>query len=199
MLCCSVHPARYDPDVEKDLRPSLHPAWGFAAAGFYVTHAISLVRVGDAPHALWSCHLACLVLAAGILLRRPTLAGIALMWLLVGLPTWVMATFTEEGWFNPTSTLTHVFGLVLAAVAVRTSGMPVGTWRHAMAGLAALWILTRLVVPPGSNVNITRDYWFGWEAAYLSFPAYLAILGALVAGLYFGIEKLVRAIGWRRE
>ena len=196
-LWCSLPAAPYDPGVEKEARTALHPAWGLAAAGFYLTHAITLIRVGEAPHLLWSCHLGCLVLAGGIWLRRPALEGIALMWLATGLPTWIATVLSDADFFQPTSVLTHVFGLALAAVAVRASGMPRGTWWRAFLGLAALWIATRLVLPVEHNVNVTRDYWFGWEAKLMSFPVFIGSL-ALVVGIVFrGLEGLVRAAGWR--
>ena len=75
--------------------------------------------------------------------------------------------------------------------------MPRGTWWRAFLGLAALWIATRLVLPAEHNVNVTRDYWFGWEAKLMSFPVFIGSL-ALVVGIVFrGLEGLVRAAGWR--
>ena len=183
--------------MEKQPAPGLSPAWGFIAVGFYVTHAITLIRAGEAPHLLWSCHLSCLVLAAGIWMRNPVLTGVAMLWAAVGLPAWIASVLSREGFSHPTSTLTHVVGLGLAVVAVRTSGMPRGAWWRALFGLAGLWLVTRFVAPPLSNVNVTRTFWFGGEGEWLSFPVYLGILASLAAIVFAGIEKLVRAVGWR--
>jgi hypothetical protein len=186
--------------VEKEAGRELHRAWGFLALGFYVVHATALILIGDTPHLLWSCHLASIVLAAGLLLRQPALAGVALMWLTVGLPTWIAAILSNPGFFQPTSILTHFLGLVLAGFAVRGRGMPLGTWWRATLLLIALWWLTWAVTPGSENVNITDRYWFGWEEGLFgSFPAYVAALWSVSAGLFFAVQVGARALGWRAE
>jgi hypothetical protein len=150
---------------------------------------------------MWSCHLSSLVLAAGLFLRRPVLAGIAMMWVAVGFPTWVVASVENPDFFQPTSILTHGLGLALAIVAVRSAGMPRGTWWRALVLLIALWFLTRLVLPldPEANVNITVRHWFGWEADLMSFPVYVGLIWAISGALFYGIERGARALGWREE
>ena len=180
--------------METEETRGLHPAWGFIAVGLYATHAVTLLRAGAAPHLLWSCHLSCLLLAAGIWLRRPVLAGTALLWLTPGLPTWVVSALSVEGFFHATSALTHVLGFGLAVAAVRAGGMPRGTWWRAFLGLVALWCVTRFALSEAHNVNVTRRFWFGWEGEYVSFPVYVGILALLAAGVFFAMEKVVRAV-----
>lgn len=113
------------------------------------------------------------------------------MWLSIGLPTWIPSILSRSDFFHPTSILTHILGLGLAAWAVRVSGMPRGTWWRAAAGLGAVWLATRLFVPTTDNVNVTRYHWFGWEAKLVSFPIYVGVLWVISAAVFYGIERLM--------
>lgn len=178
-------------------KEGLHRAWAGIALGFYVTHGIGLVTRDLAPHLLWSCHLASILLAAGIWFGRPRLSATALLWQAIGLPAWIASFSTGGNSFLPTSTLTHLLGLGLSIAAIRSAGFPAGTWWRAMAGLSGLWIVTRLLVPAGSNVNITRRFWFGGEGEYVSFPVYIGILALTATLVFFALERLVRAVVFR--
>jgi len=172
---------------------ALPRALGLLPFAFYAAHAASLMSDGLAPHVLWSCHLANLILGAGILFRSPSLAGTGLLWLVIGLPLWVVE-FTGGGDFHWTSTLTHVCGLVLSVFAVRAAGMPRGTWWKAAAGLGVLWLLCRAVTPPDANVNLSHRHWFGWEERLLPYPLYLVVVLALAAAVFLVVERLVRRL-----
>jgi hypothetical protein len=88
--------------------------------------------------------------------------------------------------------LPHVGGLVLAGCGVRALGMPRGTWWRAAAALVALWAVTRYGLRFPTNVNLARTYWFGWEAKYLPYLAYMALLFTLEAAIFCGVERLLR-------
>ena len=179
------------------MRP-LPRAFGLLPFAFYAAHAASLVSRDLAPHVLWSCHLANLILGAGILLRSPSLAGTGLLWLILGLPLWI-AELTGGGDFHWTSTLTHVCGLLLAVLAVRAAGMPKGTWWRAAAGLAALWLLCRAFTPPDANVNLSHRHWFGWEERLLPYPLYLVAVLALSSAVFLVVERLARRCATARS
>jgi len=168
-------------------------ALGLLAIVFYAAHAANLWRLGLAPHAAWSCHLSCLVLAAGLFLRSARLNSIAFLWLCAGLPAWI-GMVVGGGDFHLTSTLTHLGGLALATVAVLRTGMPRGSWWRAAAGLVVLWALSRALFAPEQNVNLSHRHWFGFEAKYVAFPLYLAGLLTLVSLSFLGIERGIRRL-----
>ena len=63
---------------------------------------------GETASALWACHLASLLVGAGILLRRAGFVAIGVLWLLVGIPMWFVY-LSIGGPFRPASVL-HALG-----------------------------------------------------------------------------------------
>ena len=164
-----------------------------SAFGCYTAHAAVHLARGEPYDLLWGCHLAVLLVAAGLLLRNATLNGTGLLWSCFGMPLWLIYTFTG-GEFMPTAALTHVGGLVLGLLGVHLLGFPRGTAWVALAGYVALWGVTRLVTPENANVNLAFHVHPGWESRFGTYPIYFGTL--LIAGaLTFVIaEQLFRQI-----
>ena len=118
------------------------------------------------------CHLAVLLVAAGLLIRSASLNAIGLMWSIFGLPFWLIYIFTD-GEFTPTAALTHFGGLVIGIYGIRLLGMPRGSAGKALVAYLGLWALTRLVTPDSANVNLAFHVWPGWEDRFPSYPIYL--------------------------
>jgi hypothetical protein len=170
-------------------RPLPRPA-GLLGVAFYVAHAIALVRLDMAPHVLWSCHVANLVVAGGILFRRPDLNAVGFLWLLIGLPMWFV-DLAVRGEFHPTATLTHVSGFLLSAVAAHAFGFTRGAWWKASAGLIVLWLVSRLLTPQAANVNVAWRGWYGFETDHAPYAVYALFLLACVTGVFFSAERFV--------
>ncbi len=125
---------------------------------------------GETASALWACHLASLLVGAGILLRRAGFVAIGVLWLLVGIPMWFVY-LSIGGPFRPASALTHLGGLAVGCLGLAAFGMPRQMWWKAMAGLLILLGVSRWVSPPALNVNLSfhvyqsRDPFPGFYAA----------------------------------
>jgi hypothetical protein len=159
-----------------------------AALACYAVHAAVHLRRGEPYDLLWACHLAVLLVAAGLWFGRPTLNAIGLLWACFGLPIWLLDAFTG-GEFMPTATLTHVGALAIGLWGVRALGGVRGSAWKALAAYLGLWVLTRAVTPPSANVNLAFHVHTGWEHRFPSYPAYFALL--LVAGaLTFALAEL---------
>lgn len=165
---------------------------GIVATLFYAIHAAYHVAEGHPEDALWACHLATLLVAAGLLLRRPLPAAIGVAWLALGIPLWI-ADLAGGGAFLPTSLLTHVGGLVLGLHGLSRMGVPAKLWWKALLSLWGLQLVTRAVTPPAANVNLAFRVWDGYERTFPSYRLYLALLW-LVAGSTF----LMAELGLRR-
>jgi hypothetical protein len=162
-------------------------ALAFLAIVFYALNALVYLSRGEPYHLLWGCHLAVLLVAAGLLIRSASLNAIGLMWSVFGLPFWLIYIFTD-GEFTPTAALTHLGGIVIGIYGIRLLGMPRGSAGKALAAYLGLWALTRLVTPESANVNLAFHVWPGWEDRFPSYPIYLATL--LVSGvLTFAITE----------
>ena len=160
---------------------------GFAAAAlaFYAIHAGQQVWHGRGEDALWLCHLANLVLAVGFLFSSQRALGAALMWLALGNVLWV-GYLVQGGEFVPTSILTHLGGLVLAASACLRHGIPAGTWSVASVGLLVMQALARLCTPPEANVNVA---WHSYPTWFSIYPMYLAVVDGAAAAVFWMMER----------
>lgn len=167
-----------------------------AAVLFYLFRAGELVYRQTPYDTLWSCHVGCLLVGIGLLARAPWALSVGFLWLVLGLPIWVL-DLTTGGTFFVTSTLTHIGGLAIAIWGLRRIRMPRGAFLAGVAGLAALWWLTRLVTPPGPNVNLSHAVWPGWEQQFPSYPLYILMFAGLSLVAFFVLEVVVRRFWWR--
>ena len=165
---------------------------------FYTTHAVVHLLRGEPYDLLWGCHLATLLVAAGLFLPNATLNAIGLLWSCFGLPIWLIYTFTG-GEFMPTAMLTHVGGLCIAIYGVRLLGLPRGSAWKAFGAYFALWLVTRLITPESANVNLAFQVHPGWEDRFSTYPIYVATLGAYGALAFALGEILFRQIPPRRR
>jgi hypothetical protein len=161
------------------------------AMGCYVVHAAVHLRRGEPYDLLWACHLAVLLVAAGLLLQRATLNAIGLLWACFGLPLWLLDAFTGSE-FMLTATLTHVGALAIGLCGVRLLGFPRGSAWKALAGYLGLWAVTRALTPASANVNLAFHVHTGWEERFPSYPAYFALLLGAGAATFVIVELACR-------
>jgi len=164
-----------------------------AAIACYGAHASVHLWRGEPYDLLWGCHLAVLLVAAGLLLRNSMVNAMGVLWACFGLPIWLLYTFTG-GEFMPTATLTHLGALIIGTAGVRILGWPRGTVWTAMAGYVALWIVTRLATPATANVNLAFRVYPGWEDRFATYPLYLATLFVLGIGIFTLADAVFRHI-----
>jgi hypothetical protein len=168
--------------------------YAVVAAIGWVIHAANHVRRGETWDLLWTCNVAPVLLVIGCALRVPRLVAIALLWLSLGLPLWI-ASLAAGAELIVTSPLVHVLALAIAVLAGRELGIPRWSWIAAIAGLAALTLLCRLVSPEALNLNMAFGVYAGWEDRFPDHRLYLAYLFAVCAVGFFLIERIV---GYKR-
>jgi hypothetical protein len=168
-------------------------ALAIAAFACYAAHAAVHLSRGEPYDLLWGCHLAVVLVGAGLLASSPAINAVGLLWSCFGLPLWLLYTFTG-GEFMPTAVLTHAGALVLGVFGVRLLGMPEGVWWKALAAYVALWGLTRLVTPPAVNINLAFRVHDGWEGSFPSYPIYFLTLLAAGAATFAIGEWLFRRV-----
>ncbi len=163
---------------------------GALALLFFTIHAAALILNGEPYHLLWTCHSGCLILGVGLLASRPWLASVGLLWVLLGLPMWVIGLFTDRSYLL-TSSLTHLGGPLVGIIGIRSLPLPRGSWLVASAALLLLWIVTRVATPPAANVNLAFRVWKGWDRVFPSHVTYSLFLYAAATGLFFLFETAV--------
>jgi hypothetical protein len=167
---------------------------GLVAVGCFAVHCGYHLKFGRPPDILWACHVAALLVGIGLLGAWPSCVGVGVLWLLVGVPFWLIDVLAG-GEFKPTSVLTHIGGLAVGLVGVRWLGLPGQVWWKASLALLALQGLCRLVTPEKDNVNVAFAVYKGWESWFGSFLVYelflLVLLTALFAAVEFALRRLL--------
>ncbi len=166
---------------------------GALALACYAIHAGFHVLRGHPEDALWACHIAALLIAAGCFFAARTPIAMGILWLLFGNPLWVLDLSTG-GEFLPTSALTHVGSLVIGLLAMRRLGWPKRAWWPAIVGFLALMGLTRVLTPRGANVNLAFRVADGWERTFPSYASYFLLLAAAAALTFFVAEVGLRRL-----
>ena len=94
---------------------------------FFLAQFVHYWRIDQLGHLLWMCNIGNLVLAAGLFLEKPLLVRVSALWTIPGLIVWLLYVVLAWGVFL-SSTLAHVGGLAVAAIALRTYRMDRNTW-----------------------------------------------------------------------
>ena len=164
---------------------------GTLAIVFFLIHAAALVRAAEPYHIIWSCHLGCLMVGIGLVIRLPWLFAIGFFWLTMGVPLWLLNVLTSHE-FMLTSTLSHIGGIIIAVYGLRFIKMPRFAWAAATTGLVLLGIFTRWVTAPDANVNLAFAVWSGWEDKFPSYFWYVVMLLATAGFIFWILEFIVR-------
>ncbi|APV50704.1 hypothetical protein BWI17_14030 [Betaproteobacteria bacterium GR16-43] len=172
---------------------NLSRAWGLLPFGFFVAYLAMAVNAGRGWDALWVCHVANLLLAAGIFARRVRWARAALLLILAGLPLWA-ADMAHTGHVEGVSVVSHLGGFAVAVFALLRSPRPPGpAWGLALATYLAAQLAARLFAPPALNVNVAHAPYPGWEGWFESHAAYwVFVTAATAAALWLGDRLLPR-------
>lgn len=157
---------------------------------FFVAQAVHYWRIDQLGHMLWMCNAGNLVLAAGLVFEKPLLVRVSAVWTIPGLIVWFLYVVLAWGVFL-TSTLAHIGGIAVAAIAIKTYRMDRNSWIYAFGWLLVMQVVSRLFTAPELNVNLAHAVQPGWErtfTSYWSFWVVLTLLAALVlwaSGLFW--------------
>jgi hypothetical protein len=172
---------------------------GVIGTSGYLTHAGYHVLSGHPEDALWVCHVAALLVAFGLIAGSSVLNTVGLLCATLGLPSWLLYLLSGEP-LIPTSLLTHVLGPALGLVGVRRLGLARSGWWVALGFVGALTLVSRLITPEASNVNLAFGPIEGLSLWNVGGPAHLALwlgqwtIGLAAVQLVYG--RIFRKVGW---
>ena len=135
---------------------------------FFLAQGVHYYRINQLGHMLWMCNIGNLVLALGLFFEKPLLVRVAAIWTIPGLIIWFLYVVLAWGVFF-TSTLAHVGGLAVAAIALKTYRMDRNSWRFAFGWSLLVQLISRFITAPELNVNLSHAVQPGWER---TFPSY---------------------------
>jgi hypothetical protein len=161
---------------------------------FFTLQANHYRRVGGIANMLWMCNIGNLVLAVGLFLSIPLLIRIAVIWLVPGLPVWLVFVVGPYGWVV-SSLLAHAGGLAVGLIAIQKVKATRWMWLHSFLWFLFVQEICRLFTPPGPNVNAAHlvhpafetlfsSYWQFWIVGTLVVAAGLWVIGFLLLKMF---------------
>ena len=165
---------------------------------FFVAQGVHYWRIHQLGHMLWMCNIGNLVLALGLFFEKPLLVRVAAIWTIPGLFIWFFYVVLAWGVFF-TSTLAHVGGIAVAAIALKTYRMDRNSWRYALGWSLLVQLLSRFVTAPELNVNLAHavqpgfertfpSYWMFWLALTVATAVSLWLSGLVWRALWPAVE-----------
>lgn len=156
---------------------------------FFVLQGIHYWNIQQLGHMLWMCNIGNLVLAGGLLLNRPTLTRVAILWTIPGLVIWIIFVVLPWGLFF-TSILAHVGGTLVAMMALKRLGMDRKTWLYAFLWFLIMQALSRVATAPELNVNLAHRMQEQFAGTFRHYWLFLITLD-LLTGLILWVLGLV--------
>src|SRR5882672_1359325 len=150
---------------------------GFLPLCFFIARVIEYMIVAKTPEQmLWSCHVSNLMLAAGLFMGNPFLIRVAVLWLILGVPPWIVDMVCSH-MITAVRVFSHLGGFIVAIVAIRRVGAKRWSWIPSLIYFVILQQITRLATDSGpyTNVNVAHfaygpmkdwfaGYWTYWAA-----------------------------------
>lgn len=169
---------------------------GILPLTFFLARVIEYVVVAKTPEQiLWSCHISNLLLAIGMFWAKPWLIRVAVFWLILGVPPWVIDMVVSR-LVTPVSIFSHLGGGVMAIVAIKRVRARRGSWLPSLGYFLVLQQLTRLVTVPGpyTNVNVAHFAYGPWQGLFDSYWKYWVVNTALAAATLWVIDWVLAKI-----
>ena len=138
---------------------------------FFLAQGVHYWRINQLGHLFWMCNLGNLLLALGLFLERPAVIRLSAIWTIPGLLVWFIYVVLAWGVFL-SSTLAHVGGIGVAAVALRNYRMDRRSWIYAFGWYLGVQLLSRFFTAPDLNVNLAHAVQPGWEQTFTSYGAF---------------------------
>jgi hypothetical protein len=152
---------------------------------FFLAQGVHYWPINELGHLFWMCNLGNVILALGLFLEKPLVVRVAAIWTIPGLIVWFLYVVLTWGVFF-SSTLAHVGGLAVAAVALKYYRMDRRSWVYAFGWYIGVQLLSRFFTAPVLNVNLAHAVQPGWEQTFPSYWAFwLTLTLATAAGLWF--------------
>ncbi len=176
----------------------MKPSWftpafqqvGLIPLGIFVYRLAQYISVGTPDWIMYNCHITTLMLFFGMTLGLPLLIRVAAIWLVIGLPMWLIdAWVIREIWIA--SVVSHLGGFLLAIYAIRRVRATGTSWAPAL-GWFLLWqLVTRYTTDPKLNINIAHTAYAGCERWFASYWAFWPLCAVVAGGMAWMVEYLL--------
>ena len=135
---------------------------------FFLAQGVHYWDTNELGNLFWMCNIGNLLLAMGLFLDKRTVIRLSAIWMIPGLIVWFLYVVLTWGVFL-SSTLAHIGGLLVAAVALKKYGMDRRSWIYAFGWYIGVQLLSRFFTAPQLNVNLAHAVQPGWEHTFTSY------------------------------
>ena len=166
---------------------------GAALIAALVGHAVVTKLPGDRlDEMLYSCHVASLILAVGLLGRwRLLIAAGFLFHLGIGWIAWTLDVL-EAHTTTPTSVLVHFLPLFAGFLVFRDEALPRGSTRAAFAIYVVLQPLSYWLTAPAHNVNVAHAPWPPLEPMFPSMGVHRVAMAVFALAFLLAADLVFR-------
>ncbi|MCI0336550.1 MAG: hypothetical protein L0226_03155 [Acidobacteria bacterium] len=168
-------------DSKADWQSLWFRSLGWLPLIFFIARLVAYVQLDQPSQMLWMCHLANLVLAAGLFLANPLIIRTAVVLLVFGIPPWAIDMLLT-GLITPVSIASHLGGMIVGLLAIAKVRAKSWTWLMALASFVFVQIICRFVTPPALNVNTAHRVYDIWKDTVSSYWQYW-LISTLVIGV----------------
>jgi hypothetical protein len=135
---------------------------------FFFAQGVHYWPSNELGNLFWMCNIGNLLLAMGLFLEKRAVIRLSAIWMIPGVIVWFLYVVLTWGVFL-SSTLAHLGGLVVAAVALKKYGMDRRSWIYAFGWYLGVQLLSRFFTAPQLNVNLAHAVQPGWEHTFTSY------------------------------
>ena len=159
---------------------------------FFLHTAVFYWGTPEAPHILWVCNISNILMGLGMLLGKQTWTLVGLVWIIAGIPLWLIDGFVVTG-FEYHSFLTHISSPIIGFYFCRKQGPPSGIiWIYAFIYFVALQILTHYNTPPELNINVSHDSYGPFAGYFPNYTVYYLANAPLLMGYLFLLDRKLK-------
>jgi len=155
---------------------------------FFLAQAIHYWQINQLGHLLWMCNIGNVLLGVGLLLLKPRLIRVAVIWSVPGLLIWARYVVSEwfgyaslDWWAVFSSTMAHIGGITVGLIALRRVRVDQRTWLFAFIWYLAVQFISRLITAVELNVNVSQKVYGGWDATFHSYLMFWIVVTLVVA------------------
>ncbi|MGE0489226.1 MAG: hypothetical protein AB7S38_08430 [Vulcanimicrobiota bacterium] len=159
--------------------------------GLFLLDFADNARRGVVWDSLWMCQLANLLMGLGVLLERPYVVRMGVLWIVAGTPLW-LRELTLDPTIAPVSYLSHLGGLAFAIYWLRQgkqNGAPV--WLEAWLFFVAVRLACGWLTPAALNINASHS---ARDVVGLAFWQYWLVTTLVGAACLYLVDVGLRAL-----
>jgi hypothetical protein len=161
---------------------------GLVPLAIYLAHFRYNWSLGNPGNGLWMCHVSNLSLAFGLMLAQPVLIRLAVLWIIPGIPLWIM-DMMRTGQMPAVTFFSHIGGLAVGLVALARVRGDRWAWLYGIGCYLVVQHLCRLVTRPELNVNVAHTMYYGWDRFFSSYWQYWVFTTATATAILWAVNQ----------